>query len=139
MSDWPYLEKYRCTSAGPRVPEQYVSDSSYGFNGMFRIPKGSDMIRCIASDGRDIPEDPRWAWQHVSVSLEFDTRVPRWEIMCFVKDLFWEPEDVVVQYHPAKSEYVNFHPGVLHLWRPTKEKLPTPLAIMVGPRNKPTP
>jgi hypothetical protein len=53
-----------------------------------------------------------------------------------VKDLFWELEDWVVQFHPAQSEYVNHHPGCLHLWRPLVEKLPTPLAIMVGPKPK---
>lgn len=52
--------------------------------------------------------------------------------MCKVKDLFWEPEDWVVQYHPAKSEYISNHPGCLHLWQPLNEKLPTPPSIMVG-------
>jgi hypothetical protein len=37
--------------------------------------------------------------------------------MCFVKGLFWDDEDVAIQFHPAKSEYVNFHPFALHLWR----------------------
>jgi hypothetical protein len=54
-------------------------------------------------------------WEHVSVSL--GNRCPTWDEMCFVKGLFWDDEDVAIQFHPAKSEYVNFHPFALHLWR----------------------
>jgi hypothetical protein len=53
--------------------------------------------------------------------------------MCAVKDLFWNDEDVVVQFHPAKSTYVNNHPGCLHLWRCTDgREFPTPPEILVG-------
>jgi len=135
MSDWLFLNKHRCRIATPTVPERYLSDDSYGFNGMFRLPYEANTIRCVASDGRDFP-DPAWHWQHVSVSIEYDKRPPRWSVMCWVKDLFWEPEDWVCQFHPAQSEYVNFHEATLHLWRPLAEKLPTPLAIMVGPKEK---
>lgn len=55
-------------------------------------------------------------WEHVSVSRS-DGKVPTWEDMCFAKDLFWDDEEAVVQFHPEKSKYVNYHPGVLHLWR----------------------
>lgn len=68
-------------------------------------------------------------WDHASVSQR--GRIPTWEEMCFVKDSLWEPEDCVVQYHPAKSEYVNLHPNCLHLWRPQRVLLPTPPRIMV--------
>lgn len=74
-------------------------------------------------------------WKHVSVSIERDSRPPKWEAMCFVKDLFFESEDWVVQFHPAQSEYVNYHKGCLHLWMPTETKLPTPQSIMVGPKT----
>jgi hypothetical protein len=134
MSDWLFLNKHRVRAASATIPPQYVSDDSYGFNGLFRLPKDGEIVRCIASDGTDC-EDERFKWQHVSVSVEMDKRPPRWGLMCWVKDLFWEPEDWVCQFHPAKSEYVNYHPACLHLWRPLKEKLPTPLAIMVGPRQ----
>jgi hypothetical protein len=49
------------------------------------------------------------------------------------KDLFWEPEDVVMQLHPQKSTYVNFNPHTLHLWRPKSVRIPTPPVGMVGP------
>jgi hypothetical protein len=53
--------------------------------------------------------------------------------MCRAKDEFWGPEDEVVQYHPKRSEYVNCHPHVLHLWRPIGAALPLPPSYMVGP------
>jgi hypothetical protein len=52
--------------------------------------------------------------------------------MCFIKDLFWDAEDVVIQYHPAKSEYVNMHENTLHLWRPVGKEIPTPPKELVG-------
>jgi hypothetical protein len=68
-------------------------------------------------------------WEHVSVSL--DRRLPNWIEMSYVKDLFWEPEDVVVQFHPAKSQYINCHPNCLHLWK-FNGPMPMPPPILVG-------
>lgn len=90
---------------------------------MFRIPSQWGRLRCIASDSKE--------WKHVSVSIENDRRPPKWETMCFVKDLFWDDEDWVMQFHPAKSEYVNFHSGCLHLWKPDAD-FPKPDSMMVG-------
>jgi hypothetical protein len=69
-------------------------------------------------------------WEHVSVSTQ--TRIPTWEEMCWVKSLFWEDDEVVVQYHVAKKDYVNQHAFCLHLFRPTSERLPVPPSITVG-------
>ena len=63
-------------------------------------------------------------WEHVSVSTP--SRCPNWAEMCFAKDLFWSVDDVVMQIHPAASEYVNNHPYCLHLWRPQGVEIPTP-------------
>ncbi len=76
-------------------------------------------------------------WDHVSVSLITVTesktieRCPKWNEMCFIKDLFFEDEEEVIQFHPKKSEYVNAHPYVLHLWRPTDQEILTPPNFMV--------
>lgn len=78
-------------------------------------------------------------WEHVSVSLERVHRLkrcPTWEEMVFVKNLFFQPEEAVVQIHPPESQYVNCHEYVLHLWRPTNQTLPLPFPEMVGPRPK---
>ena len=69
-------------------------------------------------------------WEHVSLS--FNNRCPTWSEMCKVKDMFFRPDEVCVQYHPAQSEYVNTHPYCLHIWRPMDVKMPTPPAWMVG-------
>lgn len=72
-------------------------------------------------------------WEHVSVSRK--SKVPSWEDMQRIKDLFWDEEDCVMQLHPPKSEYVNCHPNVLHLWRPLTARIPQPPYWMVGPRT----
>lgn len=71
-------------------------------------------------------------WEHASVSPTKGDRIPTWEEMSFIKSLLWEEEETVIQYHPAKSRYVNNHPYVLHLWRPINEVLPLPPVYMVG-------
>ena len=76
-------------------------------------------------------------WDHVSVSLitvgETNQleRCPKWNEMCFIKDLFFNEDETVVQYHPAKSDYVNNNSYVLHLWRPTDQDIPQPPTFMV--------
>jgi hypothetical protein len=52
--------------------------------------------------------------------------------MVFIKGLFWDDDDVVMQLHPKRSEYVNQHPHTLHLWRPMTATIPTPPASLVG-------
>lgn len=69
-------------------------------------------------------------WQHLSVSLRH--RCPTWSEMCKVKDLFWEPEEVVVQFHPPKSEWVNNSRFCLHLWSWRGGEMPRPPSILVG-------
>ena len=99
------------------------SDETSGNNGAFFVRNGKGVeFKIIASDGM--------GWEHVSVSL--GDRCPTWEEMVFVKNLFWDPDDCVVQFHPARKDYVNSHPFCLHLWRPTEEKFPVPDKIMVG-------
>lgn len=92
------------------------------------------VIQVIASTGM--------GWDHVSVSLLNNTRgnvrlmdrvdrCPTWAEMCHVKDLFFDPSEVVIQYHPSAKDYVNRHPFCLHLWKPQGIELPTPNTIMV--------
>lgn len=122
MSDWTFLNSRRVRSG------EYGSDDSFGFNGMFEIALSGEArrIRCIASNGQ--------GWEHVSVSFGPGAKsCPSWEVMCRVKDLFWNDDDVVIQFHPAKRDYVNNHPGCLHLWRCTDgREQPVPPSILVG-------
>ena len=112
-----------------KVPEKFRikeglkgSDETFGNNGAFKIPLPKVAI-VIASDGI--------GWEHVSVSFP-DKKMPTWEVMCKIKDIFWDEEDLVVQYHPPKSEHINNHPGCLHLWRPTGQQMPSPPNLAVG-------
>lgn len=79
-------------------------------------------FKCIASWGK--------RWDHVSISLE--DRCPTWEEMCWFKDLFWNKEEMVIQYHPAEADYVNNHPHCLHLWKPQNQTVPKPPTKFVG-------
>ena len=103
------------------------SDTGNDF-GAFQIvgPCGEE-LKIIASPG---DADESIPWEHVSVSTR--RRCPRWEEMCFVKDLFWDTEEAVMQLHPPKSEWVNNHNFCLHLWRPLDGQIPLPPSIAVG-------
>jgi hypothetical protein len=49
------------------------------------------------------------------------------------KGLFWSEEHTVVQFHPPKDQYINNHPGCLHLWRCTDgREQPYPPTELVG-------
>ena len=111
------------------VPESYRlrtgqmgTDQSYGNNGVFAFTIKGVRLVCVVSDGLN--------WEHVSVEV-MANRTPTWIEMCMVKNLFWDEEDCVVQFHPPKSEYVNCHPFVLHLWRKTNQNMETPLKSLV--------
>lgn len=102
----------------------FATTEADGNNGAFNFKIWSKNIAAVASDGM--------GWEHVSVSMVHET--PCWNIMCKIKDLFWDEEDCVIQYHPPKSEYVNAHHHCLLLWRPIGIVFPRPDPIMVGPR-----
>ena len=113
------------------------SDARFGNNGAFLLesPEPGWRLALICSDGND-PEVPEAdGWEHVSIrACRGDrSRTPSWKEMAYVKRLCWDGEDVVIQYHPRESEYVNCHPHVLHLWRSRTQPIPTPPAMLVGP------
>lgn len=71
-------------------------------------------------------------WEHVSVAPFKKSIIPSWEDMCFVKDLFWNENEAVIQIHPAKKDYINNNPNCLHLWRCTYKEMVLPTKILVG-------
>jgi hypothetical protein len=104
-----------------------ASEPAWGPYGAFFVqgPCGCE-LKIIASGGEET------GWEHVSVSTQ--RRPPNWVEMCFVKDLFWEAEECVMQLHPPRSDYINCHPHCLHMWRPVHHDIPRPPAVLVGPR-----
>lgn len=111
-----HINKYRIRNGN------YGSDDTYGTTGAFIIPYRNRVLRIVSADGM--------GWDHVSVSLE--NRCPNWEEMTFIKDLFWNDDEVVMQLHPAKKNYINCHPNCLHLWKPVEGDIPQPPNILVG-------
>lgn len=108
-----------------KFPDQYRAPHPLGFKhkagdpfGWFMIPSPIKFNQWIA-----VQADAQSEWEHVSASLK--NRVPTWEEMCFLKSLFWDDEECVVQFHPPKSEYVNISKTCLHLWR-YKGEFPRP-------------
>ncbi len=101
-----------------KYPDKYciAGGTENDDGGAWQIPFEGRTLRIIASHGG--------GWNHVSVSLE--KRCPNWREMCFIKDLFFDEEDCVIQYHPPKSKYKNIHPFCLHLWQPQDIEIPTP-------------
>lgn len=135
-SDWSHLDKYRVMDGSP-----YSSKPGDPY-GAFEVPYDSksivagrtQLLRIIANSALDgIGEAGEW--EHVSVHAHDPQvvyyggngeRIPTWEEMCFVKDLFWKEDECVIQFHPAKKDYVDVHVFVLHLWRSTKVPFPMP-------------
>lgn len=104
------------------VPSYGRMSAALGNNGLFVFQYKGYEVRCIASNGG--------GWEHVSVTIDRN-RCPSWEVMCEVKDMFWDEEDVVVQFHPKKSEYKNLHEHCLHLWRECGKNIKTPPKVFV--------
>jgi len=128
-------EKYRYKFPRGAYAE-YMNEIPKGEkNGAFKIPHRMKSLcyLVIATEGFDLVP-----WEHVSVSIRLSKsmkdldRCPTWEEMCRIKDLFWDPEDCVVQFHPPESEYVSDHHYTLHLWRKKDQNWETPPPETVG-------
>ena len=110
-----------CRAQHPNLPETKAGDRCGLF--VVKVPHLGIALFCIASDGEDWAYPPP-VFEHVSVSLP--DRIPTWDEMCLVKAMFWDEDDCVIQYHSPRRDYVNFHPNVLHLWRPVGVEIPRP-------------
>lgn len=120
----PKLEEYRVRNGKLASPRGDVA-------GCFDIPGpcGERLVIFVSpGDERDPPLAR--GWEHVSVSTK--RRIPNWTEMCFVKDLCWDAEDAVIQFHPPRSRYVNRAPNVLHLWKRRGREWPLPPMMLVG-------
>jgi len=98
----------------PRL-SKYALDLSPGdppVDGAFKVRN----LTVIASCGL--------GWDHVSVSMR--DRCPTWKEMELVKHLFFLPEETAMQLHVPRTDHINIHPFVLHLWRPQHVSIPRP-------------
>jgi len=118
---WHFAEPYRVQTPG--------YESAYGDAcGAFVIPHASTSatLAVIAVSGEISRADlgDAWAWDHVSVSLK--NRCPNWIEMSFIKSLFWDDDETVMQLHVPAAEHRNLHPYTLHLWMPLLVPIPRP-------------
>ncbi len=128
-TNWFHLEIYRI---GGDPMQRYGA-----FGIPIRFPDGNLnkdwYAQVIASDGEEMPETD--GWEHVSVTMRGAKpdlfRTPNWNEMCVIKDLFWNEDETVLQFHPKESKYVNLHPFVLHLWKKSGEDFPLPPMILI--------
>lgn len=60
---------------------------------------------------------PDEEWEHVLLEPLTLQRCPSWTEMVKLKNTFWESQDVVIQVHPAKKDYINIQPYTLHQWK----------------------
>jgi hypothetical protein len=112
---WLLAEQFRLS-----LKDQY--ESRYGDDfGAFLIPHPPTgaKLRVMVSSG-----DERMRWEHVSVSLP--NRCPNWPEMAFIKGIFWDWRETVMQLHVPVEDHRNLHPYCLHLWRPIDQEIPRP-------------
>lgn len=119
MNDWSEVERWRFAgNTGER-------------GGAFKIWRGRVLLLVIANDGEF------YGWEHVSIHARDNgspnrMRCPTWDEMDYVKRLFWNDDEAVMQLHPPRAQWVNNHAHVLHLWRPVDVAVPLPPPELVG-------
>ena len=114
------LEQYRVTEG------EFATHSGEPFGKFFIPGPHGRTLQVIASNG---DAELGVNWEHVSVSTP--SRCPNWPEMCFVKSLFWDEEECVMQVHPPRSKWINNHPFCLHMWRPLNDHIPLPPEVAV--------
>lgn len=110
--------------------------SSRSLSILTKVEEG-DVIQIRANMGDPLTGKTHWVkftrargWEHLCVSGR-NNKVPSWELMCFAKSLFWEPEECCIQFHPRASQYVD-NSECLHIWKPIGVDLPEPDPGLVG-------
>lgn len=109
-------------------PHPIYGASSDPFNNCYRwkLDGKDEYVFVIVSNGTGWEDDPGKHWEHVSCSVRIgrdprNTRIPTYEELMEVKDIFWHEKETVFQIHPPKMYHVNAE-EVLHLWRPVDGK-----------------
>lgn len=72
-------------------------------------------------------------WEHLTVSHK--NKIPSWECMNEMKEMFFNDDEECFQFHPKKENYINNNEYCLHIWRRTDGQMMTPPHILVGFRK----
>lgn len=114
------LEKYKDSSR---------KELENQFRKLYLIPYRKNIIF-------DVVVSNACGWEHVSVvviegffPIDYDTRIPTYEEMVYIKELFWDDDEICIQVHPKRSEYVNINEHCLHIWKRTGENYKDSLII----------
>jgi len=119
------LDNFRVMEYPENFNTTQIPSHRDGNNGQFWIRCSGVRLLCVASDGEK--------WDHVSVSYGGDSRkTPTWKQMCFVKEIFFEPSEWVIQFHPARDKNISVHHFCLHMWRHQTIDIPHPEARFVA-------
>lgn len=119
-----------------RIQEPHPSEPG-STSGVFQIPHPDKKERERLHTYFNIISTSGGGWDHVSIHVRYIKdakrmmRCPTWAEMCAIKEAFFNDDEAVVQFHPAKADYVNDHPCVLHLWKPVGIEIPKPPKIFV--------
>ena len=100
-----------------------------------KLKIGDDGIKGFISVNRiDMSFVASWGggWDHVSVAPIKRYIVPDWNTMCKVKQIFFKPDEAVIQIHPPEDQYVDNLSNCLHLWRSNDKPMLLPPSFMVG-------
>jgi hypothetical protein len=92
----------------PRVLPAGWAKVTYPGGYGWKSPAGLMVISSAAT------EDDGKEWLHLSVSRQ--DRLPSWDDLVEVKEVFGGTATSAIQVIPPRAEYVNCHPNVLHLW-----------------------
>ena len=117
----PFVERARIVSGS------LASDPNSGPQGAFLLPGPlGNTLSVVASNGRDwkLAGLAGEAWQHVSVSLP--RRCPTWREMEWVREQFFNDDELVLQFSVPREKHINHHDYCLHLWKPTETAIPLP-------------
>lgn len=124
-----------------RVPEHFrvkegklASTKENGNNGLFKIhlPTKNCNAFCLVSDNG--------GWEQVSVRVEdlnkqlkggSRIRIPNSEELKFLKNVFWDRDETVIQYHFADSKETGSE-YALHLFRHKTRCFPEPPSFLFG-------
>ena len=119
-----------------RSVQEIINNHRYIYSDDLQI--GNDGFRgYMTVDGINMTFVASWdcGWDHVSVAPLKSNKMPTWDQMCKVKEIFFRDDEAVIQIHPPKDQYVNNKSNCLHLWRSNDKKMLLPPSFMVGLRK----
>jgi len=114
-----------------------IADSKHIYHNDYPKVSNDGIKGFLTVDNIDMSFIASWGggWDHVSVSPLKPNKVPTWNQMCIIKDIFFNDTEAVIQIHPPKDQYVNNRKNCLHLWRANDKDMILPPSFMVGLRK----